>query len=295
MITRLRTASAIVFALATSVASASYGAKSTAMDKDPVIAIVNGQSIHLSDLYEQLPPQLRQGKIEEIYPEFLPQVVDSALLVDAAIKEGLVNDPAVKKDIKTAQTNARNLILQRYYLKAHLKEPTEAEIKDHHGKLRAELSNMMQYQVKHILFTSDKDPDGSKAKKVQEEIQKGASFEELAKQHSGDTLSAPRGGDIGWVRLEDLPSELAEEVSKLKDGQRASAPVKTTFGWHIVERVASKKVELPSLEDDQVKLLVRLKMMDEFMKKEVLGKLRKDAKIQLFDLEGKPLQQEAKN
>lgn len=293
MVKKILSAAAVTFFLCSSV-TCEGSAKAPALKKDPVVLIVNGHSLHLSEFYEILPPQLRQGNIEESYKEFLPEVANTILVVDAALKENLQEKPDVKEEIKKAQQNAQNMVLQRAYIKQHFKEPTEADIKAQYAKLKAEISNVKQYRLRHILVEADKDPTGDHTKKILSELKGGNSFEELAKKHSHDSLSAPRGGDIGWVSLEALPPELAEHVSNLKDNERSTDPIKTSFGWHIVERLESKNMDLPSLDDNQVKAVVRLQLIEDYLKSEIFDKLRKDAKVQMFDLEGKPLSLEDK-
>ncbi len=78
---------------------------------------------------------------------------------------------------------------------------------------------------------------GDEARRRIEEIyaklQAGASFEELAKKYSEDP-SAPLGGDLGFVRPEDLAEPaFRDAVRRLSPGQ-VSEPVRTTYGWHVI-------------------------------------------------------------
>ncbi|CAH0237028.1 Chaperone SurA [Massilia sp. Bi118] len=67
---------------------------------------------------------------------------------------------------------------------------------------------------------------------------KQATFEDLARQNSQDSL-ASKGGDLGWVEPGDVPDELAAAINGLQPGQ-VSDPIKTPFGLHIVQVVERK-------------------------------------------------------
>src|ERR1700709_329648 len=65
-------------------------------DADPVLAKVNGQAIHLSDLKaaaETLPPQARTMPPQQLYPMLLDQLIDAQALLVEAKKTGLDKDP----------------------------------------------------------------------------------------------------------------------------------------------------------------------------------------------------------
>jgi len=67
------------------------------------------------------------------------------------------------------------------------------------------------------------------------QLKEGATFAELAKQHSEDTLSAEKGGDIGFIAQGDFSSnELENALFNLKIGEH-SQPIKTDQGIQIVE------------------------------------------------------------
>ena len=52
--------------------------------------------------------------------------------------------------------------------------------------------------------------------------------------NSQDTLSAARGGDLGWVSPGELVPPFEEAMDALSPGE-VSDPVKTRFGWHLIQ------------------------------------------------------------
>ncbi len=67
-----------------------------------------------------------------------------------------------------------------------------------------------------------------------------ASFEDLARRYSQDSVSGPLGGDLGWVnRGTNLEPRFEEALFNLKVGE-VSRVVRTAFGMHIVKVLAEE-------------------------------------------------------
>lgn len=70
--------------------------------------------------------------------------------------------------------------------------------------------------------------------------QAGEKFENLAKQYSEDPDTASRGGELGFRRLEELPTTYQTAVLALKPGE-TSDPVETPFGFHLIQLIERQK------------------------------------------------------
>ncbi|MBR9977980.1 MAG: peptidylprolyl isomerase [Bacteroidetes bacterium] len=71
---------------------------------------------------------------------------------------------------------------------------------------------------------------------VLDSLQRGlATFEELARRHSQDTLSGPEGGDLGWMeRGSNIEPSFEEVLFSLAVGE--TSPIfRTAFGMHIIK------------------------------------------------------------
>lgn len=88
-------------------------------------------------------------------------------------------------------------------------------------------------KASHILVYSKAEADAIKAK-----IDKGASFEEMAKQYS-KCPSGGNGGDLGYFGRGQMIKEFEFAAFDLPIGQ-VSDPVRTEFGWHLI-KVYDKK------------------------------------------------------
>ena len=91
-----------------------------------------------------------------------------------------------------------------------------------------------QVRARHILFLLQQDEDAAKkeAMDLYRQIQDGADFAELARQHSDYEQTAGRGGLVGTFPKTDLPPEYADVVKALKPGE-VSLPVKMQGGWNL--------------------------------------------------------------
>lgn len=61
------------------------------------------------------------------------------------------------------------------------------------------------------------------AKKILEQIQQGGSFTAYARQFS-EASTAAVGGDLGWVRIEQLPQSLATAASQMSENEIVAVP-----------------------------------------------------------------------
>lgn len=95
-----------------------------------------------------------------------------------------------------------------------------------------------QTKVRHILIrTNEVTTDNiakSRLNELRERIRAGEDFASLARSHSQDTISAQKGGELGWVN----PGQLVGPFEKAMNGLKKNAvsePVRTRFGWHIIQ------------------------------------------------------------
>ncbi|UCE12505.1 MAG: peptidylprolyl isomerase [Candidatus Heimdallarchaeota archaeon] len=85
--------------------------------------------------------------------------------------------------------------------------------------------------AKHILVDKQ-----SLAESIIEQINSGASFEDLAKKHS-NCPSRKKGGSLGEFGRGQMVKPFEKAAFVLQKGQMTQIPVKTKFGYHIIKRV----------------------------------------------------------
>ena len=93
-----------------------------------------------------------------------------------------------------------------------------------------------EYLLAEIFLSADEATDSNDAedaaRRLLEELRRGAQLSAVARQFS-QASTAPRGGDLGWVKASDLSPELAVAVQQLEKGQVAG-PIRSDGGFHIL-------------------------------------------------------------
>ncbi|MDR2901659.1 MAG: peptidylprolyl isomerase [Lactobacillales bacterium] len=212
---------------------------------DKVVAIVNGETIHMSEVYQagSSIPQLAELPFEMIYPQLLENIINARVLMNGADKAGIENDRNVARALKMA----REQILSQAYLSKKLESMMTPE------KLRAIYDEEMKHYVpeeeiraRHILTKTLKE-----AKDVIIQLKAGADFAMLADTKSIDLNG--RGGELGYFTKNMMPVEFSDAVFTLKKGQ-ISEPIKTAFGWHVILVEDRRPSPAPAFEDVQEQL-----------------------------------------
>jgi peptidyl-prolyl cis-trans isomerase SurA len=112
---------------------------------------------------------------------------------------------------------------------------SEEEI-DYALKRAKETANEPQSRVAEIFLAVDnpqQDDDVRRlAERLTEQMRQGARFSAVAQQFS-QSATAAVGGDIGWVRPEQLSPELGKVVAQLRLGE-LSAPIRTGGGYYLL-------------------------------------------------------------
>ncbi len=261
-----------------------FGAISTAParaqpDTDPVLAKVNGQAIHASDLKaaaETLPAQARSMPPQQLYPMLLDQLVDAQALLIEAKKTGLDKEPDVQRSMQMAQDRALESSL--------LNKVVRPQVTDEAIQARYTRSNTPARQgdaevhARHILVA-----DEATAKKIIAELKKGGDFAALSKQYSKDPSAAQQGGDLGFFKKTDMVPEFADTAFALKDKEVTPVPVKTQFGWHVIQTLEHRTTAPPTFE--QVHDELRQQMVQAAVQKEI-SDVRGQVSIERFNPDG---------
>jgi len=100
-----------------------------------------------------------------------------------------------------------------------------------------------EYHVGEIFLSSTPETTTAafdNANRIIDQIRKGASFAAYARQFS-EASTAAVGGDLGWVRAEQLPDQLSAAVTALSSGQ-ISAPIAVPGGYSVVLLIDKRQV-----------------------------------------------------
>lgn len=246
--------------------------------KDPVVAVVNGQPIYLSELevaQQALPPQYRNMPLASVFPALLDRIVDSKLVVADARKNKVDADPAFKK----RQAFVEDQLMQDFWLQKELaKRISPEKMQQRYQEKVKSMPAEEEVHARHILVATEQE-----AKDLLAEIKKGTPFEKLAKEKSTDKASGAEGGDLGWFKRGDMVKEFADAAFALKKGELSESPVKTQFGYHVIKVEDRRQAAPPTFEEsaEQLREDLAREAVTQF-----IDQLRSNAKIEKFAMDG---------
>ncbi len=244
---------------------------------DPVVGSVEGHPIYLSDLGEAaktLPDNLRGLPFQTLYPVLLDRMIDHEALVIAAKRQGLEQDKQIQRDIQAATGR----ILEGAYLGDQAApQVTETAIHALYDRRYANRQATEEVHARHILVTTE-----AEARKVLDDLHKGADFATLARVLSKDP-DAASGGDLGFFRREQVWPSFADSAFSLRPGEVSPNPVKNEFGWHVIKVEERRLVAPPGYSEvhDQLRQELLAKVV-----RQVTATAKSQLTIHRFNLDG---------
>jgi parvulin-like peptidyl-prolyl isomerase len=272
-------------------------------DPNEVVATVNGEKIFRRDVnrtldtYKQfiqpeMLPKLKEQLINDLITQSLLKNHVSAQNIEVkqeevdegldAIRKNLKDNPATAdhalEEVLESQGQTLEDLKEKLTIQIALKQYFEKDIND------AQLQEYFQKNIdmycedtvtaSHILvdtrkLTTSEEQDEAKGKieGIKKEIDDGADFAEMAKQHS-DCPSKEKGGDLGaFPRRGAMIEPFAAAAFNLEIGE-VSDPVKTDFGYHLIKVTARNKGKEITFEGvkDKVKATLKEQKTGELIK-----------------------------
>ena len=241
-------------------------------DEDATVANVNGEPVLRSDVLkaaESLPPQY-QSQIEQLFPLLVQRAIDLRLIGIAAADSGLADDEEVTQRLAEQKLD----IMREVYLERQVdSRVTEERLQSRYKEFLTENPPQPEVSARHILVESE-----DEARNLIGELDGGADFAELAREHSTGPSSV-QGGDLGYFTQEQMVPEFAEAAFGMDAGSHSKDPVKTQFGWHVIRVEDRRLQEAPSYEEieDQMQEEVRRAVLAE-----AVAELREGAAIEIL-------------
>ncbi len=182
----------------------------------------------------------------------------------------------VRKDITVEQMSTRKL--------EEVAEPNEAEIRQFFADHPDQLREPERVRVRHILLPLDPDDPGqslehARALKARAEQE---AFAEVARRHS-ICASAPGGGDLGFIRREEVDPAFAAAAFSQVVGE-VGGPVRTPYGYHLIKVTAHEIPAPPNLGEVRSRIICFLKKSNGAqLLQEWVAELRRGAEIVMRD------------
>ena len=212
-----------------------------------ILARVGNEVLTLGDFYRLIPAEYAGQLTLTEKRNFLENWVNTQLLYLAAKREGLDKEHDVILRLKQLERE----FLANTYIERHLEteEPTEDELRQYYEEHLREFSE--ERKVAQIVV-----PTEDEARAILDELHRGKSFTQLAREHSIHP-SKKRGGVIGYIRRGDLAGmpQLEDAIFHLRSGE-VSDIILASDGFHIVKVLAIRKLPKPIPYDD-VKDMIR--------------------------------------
>lgn len=198
--------------------------------------------------------------------EFVRERMLRLLMLEKARAVGFDQKPEVVR----RANEARDTVIVSAYI-ASLTEPdpaypSQADIVAAYENNKARFAMPRQYQVSQIAVrlpvgSSAKEDEEAKAKilSIRQQLnRKNADFAALARQYSDDHVTGHKGGDLGWVREDQLVPAVRDAVSTMPD-DTISEPIRTPEGWHIIKLAGSRPASVAPLADVQEEIAQALR------------------------------------
>jgi len=119
---------------------------------------------------------------------------------------------------------------------------SEGEVQEAIQRLQAS-KGTDEYRIGEIFLAATEENKAqvfANAEKIVEQLKQGGSFVAYARQYS-EASTASVGGDLGWIRLGQLPTELATAAGSMAPGQLAG-PVEIRGGFSILYLIDKRQV-----------------------------------------------------
>ncbi len=248
-----------------------------AEDNNPVVAVVNGSSIHKQEFLQAYRQQrMVVGTKEVTKKSVLNHLINREIGIQQALAQGLDKDPIVKRKMQDILFHA---------LVSKDLEPLLKKIKVTEDDVKRYYKEHPEYRTAHILFRMRANPSKeeqqaafNQAKKIARLVKNNPDkFAEYANKYSQTNL-APNGGDMGFQPSTALAPEYFAAIKGKRPGY-IIGPIKTQFGYHIIKILGVK--DYNEINKTQYRKFVYDQKRDKIIA-DYFAKQRKKAKIKIY-------------
>lgn len=130
-------------------------------------------------------------------------------------------------------------------------EVTQQQVADYYEANKARFGTAGRREIAHIMLESEGDDAevAAKAAELVAQLQNGADFAELAKNHSADTFTAENGGALGELVAGETDPVFEAAAFALTTQGQLSDVVKSEFGYHIIKLTAYQPATTKAFAD----------------------------------------------
>ena len=207
-----------------------------------VLATVNGIEItlgHLLAAQDALPEQFRQMPAEALFEPLIEQLIEQTALMQVA------EDALSLREQITLENERRAFIANAALTRVAEQALTDDAIDEAYTAFVTEFDGREptpEYNASHIIVETEEE-----AQALREQLDQGADFADLAREHSLDGAAA-NGGSLGWFGPGVMIPEFEQAVETMEIGEY-KGPLQTQFGWHLVLLNDTRMSQAPALDE----------------------------------------------
>lgn len=213
------------------------GSENQASAGSKVLAEVNGEAVN-------------QGMFDA-YLDYKRIAKNDTRAVDRELGDYLAREGLAKVILKQNQLDPvrietevnefrKQMLISRYFERFLRDKVNETAMRNFYAA-NAERFQSKKAHVAHVLIRTnpkmsqqEREALLTKAQEVYSKAMSNEEFAVLAKQYSDDTLSAKKGGDLGWITEGSIDPAFVKAAFGMKKGE-ISQPVVTPFGFHVIK------------------------------------------------------------
>lgn len=240
-------------------------------------AFVNGETIYITDVELEavaqglIVPGSDFGPSDPDFPQVLEQLIDQRLLAQEAERRGLDKDPAAQRRLAAGRERLLGNILVESLVANEVTEDAIDRMYEEQVKLQ-QLDD--EVRIRQIVVESEADTEI-----IVDELINGRDFAEAALEHSTDVRTRLDGGDLGWIKPNDLNDPYAAIIGNTVTGD-VSEVFETEAGWTIL-KVDERRTTPPKTKNEMRPEIITFMTFTQIS--DILRELRFSADIQQRD------------
>jgi peptidyl-prolyl cis-trans isomerase C len=227
--------------------------KEESVSNDPakkIISTYSGGEVTLKDVNIELEKLIVQNaKLKGLTFDRLSSDQKEAIIKEVVLKEiaykeakkrSLNKDKDYQEALKVFETE---LLKQRLFVDLAKQASEEKNVKKNYDELVVKLKEKKDLRISYIILKTQNEAEAI----YQTLLKYPNSFASQAKRKSLDKEVAKKGGDLGFVMEDSLPTEVSKQAKSLNKGQ-IGKPIQVTDKWAVIKLEDERPAEIIAYE-----------------------------------------------
>lgn len=231
------------------------------------IATVDGRDISEQEFHAYLQSKRISPGNAEQRRRALDDYLHREALAAAALKTDLLDQAAIEVEVNEYR---KQLVISRYFDEYLRDNVDDAAVANYYAanadKYRARKAHLAHILVRARPEMSQQEREArlTTLAEALSLINRGEDFADVAERYSEDTLSAGKGGDLGWMKEGAVAPAFSEAAFALSPGETSDI-VTTPFGFHVIRLIEGPQVASQSLQsvEGDIRYQLRQRAKDE--------------------------------